>query len=568
MKLLKKTKNIISNKFNTEVSNDTDTSNTSNNVDIFNHFPNQSDLSGNTSALRPPLKPSAEIALVERDRAITVASDSGSLNSSKASSTEIVHWSTSVHTLLDQPPSVLPQRIILGGTVFFFAFVAWAWFGQIEQVGKAHGKLIPEGETYKIQPVELGKVIEVAVSEGQEVKAGQVLVELDTELAKREVERLEQMLKAYRMELSQKKDLLEKVILETRTNATIAAAASSAHRSAIALEQEKAQTIRRLLAQQDIEGEAYRLRQTQLSPVSQIAQERLNQLQAQIGYYQERVKRIKPLVEQGAISQEFLFQAEQELHQTQQQIPQSQLQDVTNASEQIFQADQALRDIEARITQQQGELASTIQEIGRLQVELAQKQAEEQRGKLEAQQRIKQVEVEIAELKGKMAETQTLLASARTKVNQKYFKAPVNGVISSLDIKQPGKVVQAGETLAEIAPQGVPLVLSAELPNDKAGLVKPGMPVQVKLDAYPFQDYGIIPGMVTFISADSKSDQQLGEVYQVEIMLEQDYVIDNQQPIKFKAGQTATADIIIRRRRILDIVLDPIKQLKYDGIKM
>lgn len=565
MKLLKKTRNIISNKFNPEVSNDI---NTSNNVDIFNRLPNQSDLSKNSSALSPPQKTTPEVAIVNQERAITVTSNSWSPNSSKASSSEIVRWSTSVHTMLDQPPSTLPQRIILGGTVFLLAFIAWAWFGQIEQIGKAQGKLVPEGETYKIQPVELGKVIEVAVKEGQEVRAGQVLIELDTKLVNQEVERHEQMLKAYRTELSQKQDLLEKVILEARTNATIAAAASSAQRSAIALEQEKAQTIRRLIAQQGIEGEAHRQRQTQLSPVSQIAQVRLEQLQAQIGYHQDRVKRIKPLVEQGAISQEYLFQAEQELRQTQQRIPQSQLQDVTNASEQVFQADQALRDMEIRRTQQQGELASTVQEIGRLKLELAQKQAEEERSKLEAEQRIKQAQLAIAELKSKMAETRTLLTSAKTKVKQKYFTAPVNGTVSSLDINQPGKVVQAGETLAEIAPQGSPLVLSAVLPNDKAGLVSQGMPVQVKLDAYPFQDYGIIPGIVTFISADSEADQELGEVYQVEIKLEKDYVIDNQQPIKFKAGQTATADIIIRRSRILDILLDPIRQLKDDGIKM
>ena len=565
MKFLRKTKTIISNKQNIEVSNDT---NTSDNVDVLNRLPNQSNLSRSNSALKPPSEPSTEMALVDRERAITVASDSWHLNSAKAQSSEIVSWSTSVQTLLDQPPSVLPQRIILGGTVFFFAFVAWAWFGHIEQVGKASGKLIPEGQTYKVQPVELGKVIEVAVSEGQEVKAGQVLVELDTELANKEVERLEQMLKAYRTELSQKQDLLKKVTLESQTNATIAAAVSSAHRSLIAVEQHKAQTIRQLLAQHGIEGEAYRQRQTQLSPVSQIVQERLNQLQTQIEYHQQRIKRIKPLVEQGAISQEYLFQAEQELLQTQQQIPQSQLQDVTNASEKVFQADQALRDIATRTTQQQGELASTIQEIGRLKVELAQKKAEEQRVKLEAQQKTKQFELEIAELKGKIAETQNLLSSAQTRVKQKYFKAPVNGIVSSLEIEQPGQVVQAGETVAEIAPQGASLVLSAVLPNDKAGLVNKGMSVQVKLDAYPFQDYGIIPGVVTFISADSTSDQQLGEVYQVEIMLEQDYVLDNQQPIKFKAGQTATADIIIRRRRILDVVLDPIRQLKHDGINM
>ncbi|MBE9167422.1 HlyD family efflux transporter periplasmic adaptor subunit [Pleurocapsales cyanobacterium LEGE 06147] len=497
-----------------------------------------------------------------------VATNTSTLAPSKTAELKSNDWSLAVDTLLEQPPATLPLRLIIGGIVFSIAFAAWAWFGQIEQVGKARGKLVPEGEAYKIQPVELGKVIGVAVKEGQEVKAGQVLVELDTELANKEVERLAQMLKAYRKELSQKQDLLEKVNLETKTNAAIATAATLAHREAIALEEQKAQTFRRLLAQQNIETEAYRQRQTQLNPISQIAQERLNQLQAQIRSHQERIKRIKPLVEQGAVSQEYLFQAEQELRQAQQQITQSQLQDITNASEQIFQADRALGDIEARTTQQQGELASAVQEIERLQVELVQKQAEEQRIQLEAQQKIKQLELEIAEVKGKMAETKTLLASAQTKVKQNYLKAPVNGIVSSLDIKQPGKVVQAGETVVEIAPQGVPLILSAVLPNEEAGFVKEGMPVQVKLDAYPYQDYGVIPGTVTSVSPDAESNEQLGEVYRVEIILARDYVTDGQRSINFKTGQTATADIVIRRRRIAEVLLDPIQKIQKDGIKL
>ena len=118
-------------------------------------------------------------------------------------------WSPSLHRLLDQPPATLPQRVIMGGMVFCIAFGTWAWFGQIEEVGKAQGKLVPEGETYKIEPIDLGKVSHIALKEGEAVKAGQVLVELDTELAEKEVERLEQMLAAYQIELGQKQVLLE-----------------------------------------------------------------------------------------------------------------------------------------------------------------------------------------------------------------------------------------------------------------------------------------------------------------------------------------------------------------------
>jgi hemolysin D len=58
----------------------------------------------------------------------------------------------------------------------------------------------------------------------------------------------------------------------------------------------------------------------------------------------------------------------------------------------------------------------------------------------------------------------------------------------------------------------------------------------------------------------------LGDVYKVEIALERNHVIENQKPIYFKPGQTANADIIIKKRRIVDLFLDPIRQLKEDGL--
>jgi HlyD family secretion protein len=140
--------------------------------------------------------------------------------------------------------------------------------------------------------------------------------------------------------------------------------------------------------------------------------------------------------------------------------------------------------------------------------------------------------------------------------------------VSSLNVSHAGEVVQPGQTLAEISPQDTPLVLSAILPNREAGFVKTGMPVQVKLDAYPYQDYGIVPGKVTSISPDAKPDQQLGPVYQVKVSLDRNSVTSEHGSIRFKAGQTASADIIIRRRRIADILLDPIRQFQKGGIKL
>ena len=515
---------------------------------------------------------------------ISNSSEAASVNGGVASSTAIAvpgrslgskpseakenDWSPSVQTLLDQPPATLPQRLIAGGIVFCFAFGAWAWFGTIEQVGKAQGKLVPKGETYKIEPINSGKITSIAVEEGETVKAGQVLAELDTELAEKEVERLQQMLLAYQTELSQKQGLQERMRLEAQTREAIASSEAQAQQAAIAQAKEKAATVRQVLAQLDSETTAFQTRQAQLQPISAIAQEELKQLQAELAAHQERIARLKTLTQEGAISQEYVFQAEQALRQTQQQINQSKLQALSNTDEQLFQAQQSLRDRGSAITQNKGELASALKEAERLEAELAVKQAQGRSIQLEAQQQIQQLEVEITQLKAKIAEAKNLLVSAQTQLKQRFLRSPVNGVVLSLDLQNTGEVVQPGETIAEIAPLDAPLILSAVLPNREAGFVKEGMPVKIKLEAYPYQDYGVIPGKVISISADAKPDQNLGAVYRVKIALDRSHIRENQQNINFKAGQTATADIIIRNRRIADVLLDPIKQLQKGGLDL
>jgi len=63
----------------------------------------------------------------------------------------VLQWSQSVQSVLDQPPSSLPRNLILGGLIFCCTFSVWAWYGQVQQVSRAEGRLIPKGEVYKVQ---------------------------------------------------------------------------------------------------------------------------------------------------------------------------------------------------------------------------------------------------------------------------------------------------------------------------------------------------------------------------------------------------------------------------------
>ena len=300
-----------------------------------------------------------------------------------------------MQTVLDQPPSTLPHRWLSGGVVFCLVFGAWAWIGRIEEVGRAQGQLAPQGEVYKVQFVELGKVSEISVEEGQQVEAGQVLVELDTQTAAAEVARLQQMLAALQIELGQKQALIAKTRLEAKSRAAISQADHQAQAVAIAQSEAKAQTTQTIIAQ----------------------------LESDAAAHQARLERLEPLLEAGAISRE-----------------------------EVFGAEQTLRERERAIIQSAGDRRQSLAEAERLRAGLTQKQAEGQRAQLEAQQQLQQLESEATQISAKIDEANTLLNSAKVDLERRYLHAPVNGVVLSLEVAHAGEVVQPGETIAEIAP--------------------------------------------------------------------------------------------------------------------
>ena len=82
--------------------------------------------------------------------------------------------------IVETPPSPVGRTaaFILAG--LFTAALAWSWWGTIDIVASATGKIVPNGSTKVIQPFETGVVRAIRVQDGQPVKAGDVLIELDT----------------------------------------------------------------------------------------------------------------------------------------------------------------------------------------------------------------------------------------------------------------------------------------------------------------------------------------------------------------------------------------------------
>jgi hemolysin D len=420
-------------------------------------------------------------------------------------------WSGSLQTMLDEPPASFPLKLILSGVIFSVGVVTWASVGNIEEVGRARGQLIPQGEVHKVHPVQLGKITRLAVKEGQTVKAGDVIAELDPQDVENQVTRLETQLASDQAQVIQLQGLRDRIQLESQSRAAIAQASTEAQRAAIA----------------------------QASSGSSTTQEMVEQLRTNAESYQQRLNRLKPLVQEGALPQERLFELEQ-----------------------------SLRDRQQSLLKTQGDLQQSQSEVTRLQAELAQKQAEGERTQVEVQQRSQQIEVEISQVRSRVAETLVLLANAKAKLKQQVLQAPIDGIVSSLMVRNPGEVMQPGQTIAELSAQNTPLILKASLPAREAGFVREGMTVQLKFDAFPYQDFGVVSGKVRSISPDAKSTNQTEPAYTVEVVLDRDYMMEQQQKIPLKAGQVATAEIIIRQRKIIDVVLDPIRQMQKGGISL
>ncbi|MEO0457136.1 MAG: HlyD family type I secretion periplasmic adaptor subunit [Cyanobacteria bacterium P01_A01_bin.114] len=420
-------------------------------------------------------------------------------------------WSDALESVLDRPPAGFPKYLIAAGTAFSLLFLIWANTGQVQEVSNARGRLIPQGQTYKVQPVAQGEVAHLKVKEGDPVQQGDILVELETDTVKAEVIRLQQSLATYRQKLAQVNDLMTQAKLELTTHQQIANA--------------------------DIEAQAAVLKQLQAETHTQ--HQLLSSLSAETPLYQERVDRFSNLEAEGAVSKEYLFDIEQ-----------------------------AAREQARTITQAQGQLQQSLERGTQLEAELTQKHIEKQRIELETVKNLQQLQIEAEDLRGQIAETQTMLKEAELRLSQRFLRAPVDGIISRLNLSNSGEVLQPGYTAAEIAPSHAPLILSAIVPSQEAGLINIGMETQIKLDAFPFQDYGILSGEITTISPDAELDEELGNGYRVEIALERDHVIHESKPVKFQAGQLATADVIVRRRKIIDILLDPIRQLKKSDLNL
>ena len=171
----------------------------------------------------------------------------------------------------------------------------------------------------------------------------------------------------------------------------------------------------------------------------------------------------------------------------------------------------------------------------------------------------------MADTQADIAQTQSQIESLEYKLQQRIIRAPIDGTIFRLPASHAGAVVQPDQLVAEVAPQGASLMVKAQMATSESGSLRAGMDVKVKFDAYPFQDYGVVEGKLIRKSPTStvtKTSEGQTTTFDLDIELNQSCIQTKSECIALKPGDTVMAEVIIRRRRVIDFILDPFKKLQ------
>jgi multidrug resistance efflux pump len=414
-------------------------------------------------------------------------------------------------TLFRQTLEARPPRVVHGTAVLLTGLVVaaliWTHLTTADLIVRGGGRVRPIDSPYRlVNPLHGeglsasagGRVIDVKVKEGDEVKKGDVLVLFDTERLANEIKRQEQKLRLAEEELAKFGQMDE---LQTRQFEATRAKAEAERNLLL-------ETLKRNKERQTAEAK---------------------EIEVELTTARDDEARLRQLVDRRAAARADLLAAA------------TRRQALENRLERI------------RVPAEEGQLETARQSLALLDRDNAIRQEE-----LNLKRSAKQTEVQSGKLE---------LAALTTQQQQAVLRAPVDGVVAWGDVKV-GELVPQGKVILEVAEQKG-FIFEAVVPSEEIGLLKVGMTARVKLDAFDYQKYGVVPGTVQFISPDSGVAQAPANTaghalqtpfYTVRIALAGDEFTRGRFPGRVKLGMAGHVEIVTEQESLLTILVKKVRQ--------
>jgi HlyD family secretion protein len=432
--------------------------------------------------------------------------------------------------ILTAEPSRLTLAVIVAMAALVAAAAAWSFFGRADVVVTAGGVLQPDSEVRRFHAPVDGELANLYVAEGQPVAKGDILARLN---ARGAVEAAANALQAQaRLEDAERewREFPERKALMARKLATLKQALELAE---IQHERRVTDGTAKFAAAQRAQLQEARARLEDTRRAREAARAEA-----------EKFARLYATPGGGGVSE---LQVETRRNA------------LKAAENDVLVAQSRLAEIAARQGQDEAQFRAQVetggQELARLQVQYdaATKEIATAEEKLRLQLQSARVAAEAAA---------RIRFENIDKDNYLLIVAPVDGVITDLSSTQPGDKVQANAPLGGIAPRDARPVLRIDIAERDRAFLREGLPVQLKFNAFPYHRYGHLRGTLSYISPATKfAGEARRPVYEGRVTLERDHYLVAETKVPLRYGMTAAAEVVVRDRRLIDLALDPFRQI-------
>jgi hemolysin D len=444
--------------------------------------------------------------------------------------------------IVETPPSPIGHAIGATIVALFCLALIWAIFGHVDIVASASGKVVPSGRVKLIQPFETGVVRAIHARDGQNVSAGDLLIELDPTMTVAEQEHIRSDLIAAQLDIAR----LRAALSDSDSAEGVFQPPAGASSDLIAMQ-------RQFLAKQTEESRAKlasldRQRAQKEAERDTIAA-LISKLEADEPIIRERVDIRKVLLDKALGSRLTYLETLQLLTEN--------------------QKDAAVQ--KSRLSEANAALAAVIETRAQAVAEFHRKLFDD-----------------LAEAERKAAGLSGDLVKAEQRTKLQLLTAPVDGVVQQLSVYTVGGVVTPAQQLAVVVPSDAVLEIEARISNRDIGFVHVGQVAAIKVDAFNFTRYGIFRGRVVSVSRDAivrdvppdktkdnsadaegtssePKGQELG--YAARISLDQTQIQVGDTLASLSPGMAVTVEVNTGSRRVISYLLSPLLKYKQDALR-
>lgn len=397
--------------------------------------------------------------------------------------------------------------------------ITWAFFAELDEVAVATGEVIPQGKVKVVQHLEGGIVEELFVAEGDTVKKGDTLLQLDLAGGGANLKELNVRLDS-------------QLLIRARLTA-------EAEGGELSFLQEVADRRPNLARSQ---REAFNARKRELISTLNVLKEQIKQRELET---QELMARKRAVTRNYKLAGERLKMSKSLLSEG-----------LTAKMEHL--------ELEAEVENLEGEMKSLEPAVPRARAAVNEakqrKKESEIRFRREAREELGKTEQEIARLT-------ELLTLANEQGSRAEIKSPIDGVVKNLRYNTIGGVVRPGEPILEIVPTGENLVIESKLSPIDRGYVTEGQAAMVKISTYDFARYGGLEGTVIQLAPDTTIDENGQPYFRVIVQTDKNYLGAAEGILPIVPGMQATVDIHTGKKSVMDYLIRPVLKLRHEAFR-